>query len=42
MKKNVIALNAELHSDLEAFCIENGSKQSNLWGINYYPTIGRC
>lgn len=33
----IIALDAELHSDLEAFCLEHGSKQNNLWGINYYP-----
>lgn len=33
----IIALDAELHSDLEAFCLEHGSQQNNLWGINYYP-----
>lgn len=35
----IVALDAELHSDLEAYCLENGSKQENLWGINYYPEI---
>ena len=34
--KNVIK-DAELHSELEAYLIENGSKQENLWGINLYP-----
>ena len=37
--KELIALDAELHSDLEALLLENGSKQKNLWGINFYPEI---
>ena len=37
IEKKVIALDAELHSDLEKLLIENGSKQENLWGINLYP-----
>ena len=35
----IVALDAELHSDLEAFCIERESKQESLWGINYYPEL---
>lgn len=35
----LVAIDAELHSDLEALLLENGSKQSNLWGINFYPEI---
>lgn len=35
----IIALDAELHSDLEAYCLENGSQQESLWGINYYPEL---
>lgn len=37
IKKEVIALDAELHSDLEVCLLENNSKQENLWGINLYP-----
>ena len=37
--KEVIAVDAELHSDLEALLIENGSKQRSLWGINFYPEM---
>lgn len=37
IEKEIIAADAELHSDLEAFLLENGSKQENLWGINLYP-----
>jgi hypothetical protein len=32
-----IALDAEMHSDLEAKLLEVGSKQKDLWGINLYP-----
>ncbi|NLF82454.1 MAG: hypothetical protein GX568_00525 [Candidatus Gastranaerophilales bacterium] len=37
VEQNIIALYADLHSDLEALLIEEGSKQENLWGINLYP-----
>ena len=33
----LIALDAELHSDLEALLLQKGSKQVSLWGINLYP-----
>ena len=35
----LIAVDAELHSDLEALLLEDGSKQKDLWGINLYPEI---
>ncbi len=35
----IIAVNAELHSDLEALLLNNGSKQKDLWGINLYPQL---
>lgn len=34
--KHIIALDAELHVDLEEILLENGSNQENLWGINLY------
>ncbi len=39
IEKNELALDAELHSDLEALLIENGSSQKYLWGINIYPEL---
>lgn len=36
----LVALNAELHSDLEALLLENGSLQQNLYGINIYFDTG--
>lgn len=37
--RELAAVDAELHSDLEALLLENGSKQNSLWGINLYPEI---
>jgi len=37
--RELIALDAELHSDLEALLLKNGSKQKDLWGINLYPQM---
>ena len=37
--RELVALDAELHSDLEALLLADGSKQKNLWGINIYPEI---
>jgi len=39
VETGVIALDAELHSDLEGILLQNGSLQKNLWGINLYPGI---
>ncbi len=35
--QEIIAVDAELHADLEALMLEHGSSQYNLWGINIYP-----
>lgn len=37
--REIVALDAELHSDLEALLIEDGSKQKSLWGVNLYPEM---
>ena len=37
--REFIAVDAELHSDLEALLLENGSKQKDLWGINLYSDL---
>lgn len=39
VKKEIIAIDAELHADEEALLIQNGSRQENLWGINLYPDL---
>ena len=37
--KEILAVDAELHSDLEALLLEFGSKQKDLWGVNFYPEL---
>jgi len=37
--REIIAVGGELHADEEAVLLQQGSKQNNLWGINFYPTI---
>jgi len=37
IEKQIMAVGGELHADAEALLIEHGSKQSNLWGANFYP-----
>ncbi|MDY0096947.1 MAG: DUF5674 family protein, partial [Candidatus Dojkabacteria bacterium] len=40
VEKNILVIDAELHSDQEAYLLKLGSKQENLWGINIYPDLG--
>lgn len=35
--KGLLAIDAELHADLERLLLENGSQQTDLWGFNLYP-----
>ncbi len=37
IEREIMVVDAELHSDQEKFLLENDSKQENLWGINLYP-----
>lgn len=37
VEQEVLAADAELHADLEALLLENGSRQYAIWGINIYP-----
>ena len=39
IEKEILVVDAELHSDQEAYLLEQGSKQENLWGINIYPEL---
>ena len=41
VERELLAVDAELHSDLEALLIEDGSKQKDLWGINLYPDAAK-
>ena len=39
VKRRLVAIDAELHSDLEALLMDDGSRQNDLWGINFYPGL---
>jgi hypothetical protein len=39
VKKEIMAVDGELHADEEALLLEKGSRQENLWGINLYPEL---
>ena len=38
VERGVMAIGGELHSDEEAWLLDDGSKQPDLWGINLYPS----
>jgi hypothetical protein len=39
VEKGIMAVDADLHADEEAFLLNEGSEQKNLWGINLYPEM---
>ncbi len=39
IEKEIMAVDAELHSDEEALLIKEGSRQDDIWGINIYPDL---
>jgi hypothetical protein len=36
--KNIFIVDMGMHADGEAYLMENGSRQNDLWGINLHPT----
>ena len=36
IRRELVAVDAELHADLERLLLENGSEQENLWGVNFW------
>ncbi|MDP3900098.1 MAG: DUF5674 family protein [bacterium] len=39
IEKEIMAVGGEMHADAEALLLADGSKQSDLWGINIYPDL---
>ena len=39
IERESLALDGELHADLEGMLLQDGSKQKDLWGINLYPEM---
>lgn len=40
VERGVAAVGGELHADAEAILLDEGSRQQDLWGANYYPGTG--
>ena len=36
VRRNLLAIDADLHADLERMLLEDGSKQEDLWGFNLW------
>ncbi len=41
VERGVIAVGGEMHADAEHVLLDDGSRQADLWGANYYPGRGR-
>ena len=37
IEKAIMVVDADLHADEERVLLDQGSKQENLWGINFHP-----
>lgn len=42
IERNRIAAGGSMHADAEHVLLELGSRQSDLWGANYYPGRGEA
>lgn len=40
VRRRVVGIGGELHADAEHLLLEDGSRQEDLWGANYYPGGG--
>jgi hypothetical protein len=41
VERGIAAVGGEMHADAEQALLEDGSRQPDLWGANYYPGRGR-
>ncbi len=39
VQRGIMAIGGELHADGEQVLLQQGSRQSDVWGINLYPAI---
>ncbi len=39
VKRQIMIVDADLHADQEAELLATGSRQTDLWGINFYPDL---
>ena len=41
VERGIVAVGGEMHADAEQVLLEAGSRQTDLWGANYYPGRGK-
>lgn len=41
VRRRIVGVGGELHADAEKLLLEDGSRQLDLWGANYYPGRGK-
>lgn len=41
VSRGLAAVGGEMHADAEEALLEDGSRQEDLWGANYYPGRGK-
>jgi hypothetical protein len=41
VRRRVVGAGGELHADAETLLLEDGGRQEDLWGANYYPGRGK-
>ena len=41
VERGIVAVGGEMHADAEQALLDDGSRQADLWGANYYPGRGR-
>ena len=39
LERRIMIVDADLHADQEAELLAGGSRQQDLWGINFYPDL---
>jgi hypothetical protein len=40
LERRLVAAGGELHADAEQLLLQDGSRQTDLWGANYFPGRG--
>jgi hypothetical protein len=40
VQREIVAIGGELHADADQVLLDDGSRQADLWGANYYPGRG--
>ena len=42
IQQQILAIDGDMHADLEQLLLESGAQQQDLWGANVYPMKEKC